>query len=73
MITLFTNLQIQMHNKILVHVVDSLTDLPHKQDTVSLCEVKVVGHHSLKQLTASDAERGDILDDSFVSIHLSSK
>ena len=45
-----------MHNKVFVHIIDSLTDLPYKEDAVSLCEVKVIFYHTLKQFTTSYAE-----------------
>lgn len=52
------NLQVEMYNKVLVHVVDSLTDLAHEQNAVSLSEGEVVCHHTLKQLTTRDAGEG---------------
>lgn len=48
-----------MYDEVLVHVVDSLTDLADEQDAVSLSEGEVVCHHTFKQLTAGDTGEGE--------------
>lgn len=43
-----------MKNIIVVHVLNTFTDLSHEEDHITLSEGEVVGHHSLEQLPASD-------------------
>lgn len=50
-----------MDDEILVHVVNTITNLSHKEDAVPFCESEVVSHHTLKQLTPGYAVDRNIL------------
>lgn len=51
-----SNLKIQMHDALFVHVVDSFAYLSGEQNAVFFGEREIVSHHSFEQFTAGYAE-----------------
>lgn len=47
--------QIEMHNGLAVHIIDSLAYLPDELNAIAFSQCKVVGYDSLEQLAARDA------------------
>lgn len=50
-----SDLEVQVHNVVSVHVADSLADLPGKQNAVPFGQREVFGHHPLVQFAAGNA------------------
>lgn len=51
------HLQIEVDDLVFMHVVHSLADLPHEEDTVALSQGEIVSNHSLEKLSARYTEK----------------
>lgn len=47
-----------MHDRLTVHIIDTVANLPDEKNAISLCQRKVVGNDSLEKLAARDTEIG---------------
>lgn len=47
-----------MNNRLAVHIIDTVANLPDEKNAISLCQRKVVGNDSLEKLAARDTEIG---------------